>query len=83
MYENIDNFLDSAQKLDITSKNTTNLQGTYTMREPLNFVRYVEAILGEINSRMQDKSKDIPDSFVYMICKSISSKKFLLDKCQP
>jgi hypothetical protein len=52
LYENIDNFLDSAQKLDITSKNATNLQGTYTMREPLNFVRYVEAILGEINSRM-------------------------------
>jgi hypothetical protein len=43
----------------------------------------VELFLEEINERLIDEEKELKDYQAYLICKSITSKLFLLDKTQP
>jgi hypothetical protein len=48
--------------------------------EPKFYADYLENLLGEINRRLIDRSGDVSELWHNLICKSISSKKFLIDK---
>ena len=81
MYEFLDIFGDLVQDQPQVKTNPANLSGNYlTLIEPKYYADFIENLMGEINRRLIDKTGDISELWHNLICKSISSKRFLFDK---
>lgn len=84
IYEMLDTFIDTVQKLPSVQKNSANANADHViLNEPVEFVNYIELLIGIINDRIIDKKQAIEQWQIMLICKAICTKRIFLDSSKP